>query len=158
MEPVSRKGRGKTGSITVPVGRDVLDTLVPVVSGRPTSAPLLERWRSAQVKGTIEWKRDRRGAWQSPSELDRVWRESIRSRAKLPQAIPYSMRHSSIVKGIRANLPIRLVAALHDTSTAMIERHYAKWITSGLEDMARAAIVPLVPEETGRVVRLAGGV
>jgi hypothetical protein len=53
-------------------------------------------------------------------------------------------------------LPIRLVAALHDTSTAMIERHYARWISDGLEDMARAAIVPLVPADEGaRIVALA---
>jgi hypothetical protein len=29
----------------------------------------------------------------------------------------------------------------------MIEKHYAKWITSGLEEMARAAIVPRVADD-----------
>jgi hypothetical protein len=58
--------------------------------------------------------------------------------------IPYALRHSSIVRGIRANLPIRLVAALHDTSVRMIERHYSRWITEGLEEMAAGAIVPLL--------------
>jgi hypothetical protein len=42
--------------------------------------------------------------------------------------IPYALRHSSIVRAIRANLPIRPVAALHDTSVEMTEQHYAKWI------------------------------
>lgn len=155
MVPVSRKGRGKAGSITVPVGRDVLDALSPVVADRHADAPLLERWRYVQMKGRARnWVRDRRGPWQTPSEFDRPWRENIRGRAGLPNAIPYSLRHSSIVKGIRANLPIRLVAALHDTSTAMIERHYARWITSGLEELARSAIVPLVPDEAGGVVHL----
>jgi hypothetical protein len=66
------------------------------------------------------------------------------------------LRHSSIVRGIRQNLPIRLVAAAHDTSVAMIEKHYAKWITSGLEEMARAAIVPLMPPaRSGKVVQMA---
>jgi hypothetical protein len=74
----------------------------------------------------------------------------------MPEVIPYALRHSSIVRGIRAGLPLRLVAAMHDTSTTMIERHYAKWITSGLEEMARAAIVPLAPAEAGRVVQLGG--
>ena len=67
-------------------------------------------------------------------------------RAKLPDAIPYSLRYSSIVRGIRANLPIRLVAALHDTSVPMIERHYGRWIADGLEELAARAVVPLVPE------------
>lgn len=63
--------------------------------------------------------------------------------------IPYALRHSSIVRGIRSNLPIRLVAALHDTSVQMIERHYTKWIVSGLDELAAAAVVPLVPPEGG---------
>jgi hypothetical protein len=78
----------------------------------------------------------------------------IREQAGKPDVIPYAFRHSSIVQGIRAGLPLRLVAALHDTLTTMIERHYSKWITSGLEEMARAAVVPLVPHERGRVVGL----
>jgi len=54
----------------------------------------------------------------------RDWRRAAEA-AGLPAAIiPYALRHSSIVRGLRAGLPIRLVAALHDTSVAMIERHY----------------------------------
>lgn len=41
-------------------------------------------------------------------------------------------------------LPIRLlVAAMHDISVAMIEKHYSRWIADGLEEMAAQAIVPL---------------
>lgn len=157
LVPASRKGRGgKSGSITVPVGRDVLDALVPALTGRPADASLLERWRNEQVKGSIAWQRASRGPWHSSAELARPW-QAIRERANMPDVIPYALRHSSIVKGIKANLPIRLVAALHDTSTAMIERHYSKWITSGLEEMARAAIVPLVPALDGaKIVQLIG--
>ena len=32
----------------------------------------------------------------------------------------------------------------------MIEAHYSKWITSGLEELTRQAIVPLVPPRVGR--------
>ena len=53
-------------------------------------------------------------------------------------------RHSSIVRALGAGLPVRLVAAMHDTSTAMIERHYSGSISSMLDDMAGAAVVPLV--------------
>jgi hypothetical protein len=59
-------------------------------------------------------------------------------------AVPYSLRHSSIVRGIREGLPIRLDAALHDTSVEMIERHYSRWITEGLDELAARAVVPLV--------------
>ncbi|MEQ8448229.1 MAG: tyrosine-type recombinase/integrase [Nitratireductor sp.] len=157
MVPVSRKGNGKAGSITVPVGQDVIDTLVPILSGRAPDAFLLERWRNVQVKGSIAWKRDRRGPWQSAAELVRPW-QSIRDRAGKPDVIPYALRHSSIVRGIRQNLPIRLVAATHDSSVAMLERHYSRWITSGLEEMVRAAIVPMVPVGEARdVIPFRGG-
>jgi integrase len=156
MIPVSRKGRGgKSGDTPVPVGRDVLDELVGVSHGRKGDPALLERWRHRQISAT-KWERMDRGPWQVASELARPWK-AVRERAGLPEVIPYALRHSSIVRGIRQNLPIRLVAALHDTSVEMIERHYAKWITSGLEDMARAAIVPLVPpSEGGKVVSMRG--
>ncbi|MGX5839747.1 tyrosine-type recombinase/integrase [Mesorhizobium sp. ArgA1] len=155
MVPVSRKGRRvKTGSIAMPVGRDVMDELVPVVTGRPADATLLERQRYEQVTG-IRWQRAGRGPWQY-AEMVRPW-QAIKEKAGLPDVIPYALRHSSIVKGIRKNLPIRLVAALHDTSIVMIERHYSKWITSGLEEMARAAIVPLVPQNGANVVHLKNG-
>lgn len=157
LVPPSRKGKGaKAAVITVPVGADVIEALVPAFAGRVADAPLLERWRHRQAPGGISWERDKRGPWLSSSELVRPWR-TIRSQAGLPNVIPYALRHSSIVKSIRANLPIRLVAALHDTSTVMIERHYAKWITTGLEEMARGAIVPLVPPSDGdNVVQLTG--
>ena len=156
MVPVSRKGKGgKSGATAVPIGKDVLDALLPAVTGRRNAALLLERWRHKQRAGSIEWHRDGRGAWQNASEIARPW-GSVRRRAGMPEVIPYALRHSSIVRGIRANLPIRLVAALHDTSVQMIERHYGKWIVDGLDDLAARAVVPLVPDgEATNVVKLA---
>src|SRR6266478_5082361 len=69
-----------------------------------------------------------------------------------PEVIPYALRHSSIVRGLRKGLPIQQVAKLHNTSVKMIERHYAKYIATALEDLARAAIVSLVPRSDGNVV------
>jgi site-specific recombinase XerD len=57
--------------------------------------------------------------------------------------IPYALRHSSIVRGLRAGLPIRLVAALHDTSVEMIEKHYSAFIVDAMDELAAKAIVPL---------------
>jgi integrase len=148
LVPVSRKGQGgKNGATAVPVGKDVIDALLPAVIGRRNDAPLLERWWHSPRPGSVEWQRDRRGAWQASSRMSRPW-SAIRQRAGMPEVIPYALRHSSIVRGIRANLPIRLVAALHDTSVQMIERHYGKWIVDDLNDLAARAVVPLVPGET----------
>jgi integrase len=156
LVPTSRKGQGaKIAHTPVPVGLDVLDALLPAITGRRDDAPLLERWRYKQKAGGIEWHKDNRGPWQASSEASRDWRE-IRVRAKLaPNIIPYSLRQSSIVRAIRANLPIRLVAALHDTSVAMIERHYARWIASGLDDLAATAVVALLPAGKSNVVNFA---
>ncbi len=152
MVPASRKGReGKTSHAPVPVGVDVLDALLPAATGRAKDAALLERWRHEQVAGGIQWQRAGRGQWMAAGELTRPWR-LIRERAGMPSVIPYALRHSSIVRGIRANLPIRLVAALHDTSVAMIERHYGHWIADGLGDMAAAAVMPLVPQDGGNII------
>jgi len=152
MMPVSRKGRGgKSGSSPVPVGKDVLEALLPAITGRSRDAFLLERWRQKQVAGSIRWERVGRGPWQTPSEIVRPWGQ-IRELAGLPGVIPYALRHSSIVRGIRANLPIRLVAALHDTSVAMIERHYGRWIADGLDELAARAVVPLVPGDNDNIV------
>ncbi|TPL86804.1 integrase [Mesorhizobium sp. B2-3-14] len=154
MVPVSRKGRGsKSGAAPVPVGSDVLDALLPASTGRPNDAPLLERWRHKQV-GPAKWERTGRGPWLNVADLRRPW-IALTAKAGLTGVIPYALRHSSIVRGIRANLPIRLVAAVHDTSVQMIERHYAKWIASGLEDMVAKAVVPLVSDEGGNIVLLA---
>lgn len=149
MVPTSRKGRGgKHAHTPVPIGEDILKALMPAILDRPKSAPLLERWRSKQAAGSIKWEKVDRGPWESASQLTRAW-NAIRTRAELPTVIAYALRHSSIVRGIRQNLPVRLVAALHDTSVAMIERHYGRYIAHGLDELAARAVVPLIGHTDG---------
>jgi integrase len=142
MVPMSRKGKKAAGHIRIQVGEDVLSLLHSVTCGRAGDAPLFERWRHFQV-GLGKWERRDRGPWTSSAEMTRPWNKLVAD-LKMPGIIPYALRHSSIVRGIRVGLPIRLVAALHDTSVAMIERHYSRWITEGLDELAAKAIVPLV--------------
>ncbi|WP_206243653.1 tyrosine-type recombinase/integrase [Novosphingobium terrae] len=146
MVPTSRKGAGSKNAFTpVPIGQDVLDAVLPVISGRPNDAPLLERPHYKQAKGAVRWTVVRRGCWGLAHDLTTFW-AAIRKEAGLDASVAaYSLRHSSIVRGIRNGLPIRLVAALHDTSVAMIERTYSRWIADGLDDLAAKAVVPLVP-------------
>ncbi len=144
LVPSSRKGKKRQASYArVQVGKDVLDALQPAVAGRPQDALLLEHWRSIQIKAT-EWKRDHRGPWLTASEITRPWKKIMAATEISKAVVPYALRHSSIVRGIRAGLPIRLVAALHDTSVVMIERHYARWITEGLDEMVANAVVPFL--------------
>jgi integrase len=151
MMPGSYKGRGGNGgSVPVPVGEDVIEVLLPGILDRPKEAPLFERWSHEQKSGSILWRKSKRGPWKT-AELARPW-HAIRERAGLPEAIPYALRHSSIVRGLRNRLPIQRVAKLHNTSVKMIERHYAKYISTALEDLARAAVVPLVPQHSETVV------
>ena len=43
-----------------------------------------------------------------------------------------------IVRMLLRNVPIRLVASLHNTSVAMIEKHYSKYITEhSIDDISR---------------------
>ncbi len=54
----------------------------------------------------------------------------------------YCLRHSSIVRMLLRNVPIRLVASLHNTSVAMIEKHYSKYITEhSIDDITRAGLL-----------------
>ena len=154
MVPVSHKGRGEKSQSehAVRIGDDVIEALRPAITGRKGHETLLLRWRSKQVAG-IKWERDRRGPWQSASEFARSWRKIVARAGLAGDTVPYALRHSSIVRGLRAGLPVRLVAALHDTSSVMIERHYAAFVIDAMDVLAGRAVIPLTA--TGaKVIRL----
>lgn len=146
MMPRSFKGKSGTQAkppVAVPVGSDVLDALRPVVDSRPAEAVLLERWRHIQV-APKQWERKDRGGWATASEMTRKWAVCVAAAGLPADTVPYALRHSSIVRGLGANLPIRLVAAIHDTSIAMIEAHYGAHVSDSLHEIAARAVVPMV--------------
>jgi integrase len=156
LVPVSHKGRGTKAisHIKVSIGEDVLNALRPAMAGRIGAETLLLRPRWKQISPT-KWEMIGRAPWGSASELSRPWAQVI-AKAKLPaDVVPYALRHSSIVRGLRAGLPVRLVAALHDTSSAMIEKHYAAYIIDALDELAARAVVPLITQ-TDNIVPLRG--
>src|SRR5690606_10139797 len=123
-----RRTRTSKTPAVVPLDDGVLGILRPAVHGRDAAAPLLER--CAYLKGTrLERLKDKRVSWSDAHQMDGLWHRTV-AIAKVPtDTIPYALRHSSIVRALRAGVPLRIVAANHDTSTAMIERHYGRFIS-----------------------------
>jgi len=71
----------------------------------------------------------------------------------------YALRHSSIVRQLLANVPIRIVATLHDTSVKMVERTYSRYIASHSDEIARRALLETYAQRQAahNVVTLAKG-
>jgi hypothetical protein len=89
------------------------------------------------------YKPGERGPWRVASEITRPW-NVIRQLAGFPETvIPYSLRHSSIVRALRKGIPAEMVGKLHDTSPAMISSNYAAFIVSALDEVARLAVIQL---------------
>jgi integrase len=119
MMPSSKKGKNRKAGMKVAV---------------PLEASVIERLS----KGL---KRDRRGPWKEAYEVEKHWAAVVKL-ASLPEGtVMYALRHSSIVRGLRAGLPVRLVAALHDTSIKMIEQHYSAFIIDMTEELARKSLM-----------------
>jgi integrase len=138
MMPASRKGRGTKKMTHCPV--PISESLAKRLAGRT---------------GTLLLQPD-----------GEPWSEGVRGRSfdKAVEAVgldpsvvtAYALRHTSIVRQLVANVPIRIVAVLHDTSVAMIEKNYSKYIADHADELARAALletsaenIPFRPEGTG---------
>ena len=154
MVPASHKGRVAKAkpSIAVPLPPDVVAALRPLAAGRTGFEPLLTRWHNAKVSPTVSnalttWKRDGRRPWLDSSEVTRPWSLTLAKTGLQKGLVPYCLRHSSIVRGLNAGLPVRLVGAAHDTSTAMVEAHYSAYIVDASEELLRRAMMPMASAE-----------
>jgi integrase len=144
MVPASAKGRGikQRRHSAVPLGPDTVERLKRLTIGRGGHEPLLMRWTSRQT-APGKWERVGRSPWLHASGMAHNWRKALGA-AGVPHVEPYALRHSSIVRGLRSGVPVRIIAALHDTSTVMIEAHYSAHILDMADELARRAVVPLV--------------
>jgi integrase len=140
MMPSSRKGKGTKQIVRrpVPIPRDLMARLREAAGDRSKNAPLLVRPGG--------------GLWRKTDHIRR-----FRRTAKLAgaEASIYALRHSSIARQLLKGVPVRVVAALHDTSSMMIERHYAELIADHADALARATLLDFsaVPGK-GNVARL----
>lgn len=150
--PKSAKGGGrnraakKAERYSVPITARLAARLKAAAKGRAGDAPLL-----LQSDGT---------PWSANPGLDyhRVVDKVVTAIGLDPADVTmYCLRHSSIVRMLLKNIPIRLVASLHNTSVAMIERHYSKYITEhDTDDISRRALLQHEPPSGGNVVPMAG--
>ncbi|MFZ2160463.1 MAG: integrase [Bradyrhizobium sp.] len=139
MVPSSRKGRKRKPHppAAVPVHADAIVRLKALVIGRAGTERLLTRWVHKRVAKPARWAKDKRRPWGPAFEVTKPWAKTIELAGVPDDTIMYALRHTSIVRGLIAGLPVRLVAALHDTSVAMIEKHYSAFITDMSDELAR---------------------
>jgi hypothetical protein len=107
MMPTSRKGKNrKIEYRPLPISPRLAKVLRQQAKGRPAHGPL----------------------------FDKLWNLATRFRPVVerldlgPEVTPYALRHSSIVRQLLKGVPTRVVAAHHDTSVAMIEKNYSRYI------------------------------
>ena len=144
MMPSSKKGRGQKKVLRrpVPIPESLAIRLRQAAQGRADRAPLL-------IKSSGEpWRR---------SDHTRLFARAVEQAGLDPAEVTiYALRHSSIVRQLLANVPIRVVGINHDTSVMMIEKTYSKYIGDHTDAVTRAALLDLSqPTLTADIVPLA---
>jgi integrase len=116
---------------SVPITEELFAGLQAAAAGRASDAPLL------MTSNGRPW-----GPKLHSAQYYKKIRRVIASIGLDPRLVtPYALRHSSIVRQLKLNVPIRVVAATHDNSVVMIESHYSKFITEHSDDLTRAALL-----------------
>jgi integrase len=138
--PSSRKGKGEKISHTpIPIPPALALRLKQAARGR-AAHELLLRKSSGEAWGKSQHNRG-------------FARAVARAGLDPDEVTAYALRHSSIVRMIRAGVALRLVAVTHDTSTKMIESHYSKEIAHVADDDVRKAMLDLT-ETRDNVVKI----
>src|SRR5215831_422512 len=148
LMPLSAKGRTRNKRHErrpVPITAALASMLKQEAAGRPNEAPLLLRSNGeAWGHGRSRHHRNDFRAVIEAAELD-------------PDVVTlYALRHSSIVRQLVANTPIRIVATLHDTSVKMIERTYSRHIAEHTDALARRALLDVSQPTANNVIAFKG--
>jgi integrase len=141
MMPSSRKGKKgiRKPPRPVPIPAELAERLRALTSNQHPTAPLLTKPISGNWRG---------GPWKD-ADHDRPFEQIVHrcglsnweARGYPAKVTIYALRHSDIVRQIGANVPLRIIAGTHDTSVAMIERHYSRFITDHTDAITRAALL-----------------
>jgi integrase len=136
MMPSSKKGRNRRiERRPLPISSRLAAVLRQAAVGRAPHAPLLDKIRKISERFSAATKH---------LGLD-------------PDATPYALRHSSIVRMLLANIPLRVTASHHDTSVEMIERHYSRYISDVSDTLTRRTLLDFdAPATDNNVVPISG--
>jgi integrase len=141
LMPSSRKGRGrKIERRPVPIPPSLAAKLKAACSGRAADEPLLLRERGTR--------------WQRSDHARPFARAAVGAGLDPGEVTLYALRHSSIVRELLANVPVRVVATKHDTSVAMIESTYSKFIADHADALSRRALLDPGAPAGGNVIPL----
>jgi integrase len=147
--PLSAKGRARNKRNErrpVPITTALAAVLKQEAAGRASEAPLLlrnncERWGYGRSR---HHRND--------------FRAVVAAAGHDPDKVTLSaMRHSPIVRQLLVNVPIRIVATLHDTSVKMIERTYSRYIAGHSDAIARRALLESQQPPVPNIVPLVKG-
>jgi integrase len=142
MMPSARKGKGRKRieRHPVPIPSNLARTLKRASSGKSDDTRLLTRPDGAP--------------WRHSDHRHPFARAVTRAGFDPAIVTIYSLRHSSIVRQLLANTPIRVVATLHDTSVVMLERTYSKHISDHADALSRRALLDTTRPVSENVVDL----
>jgi hypothetical protein len=147
MVPASHKGRGggRGGHVGVPLTPALAARLHQAAAGRPPRDPLLRRADGAPWRPQV-------------ADHRRLFEQAARA-AGLPAGTSiYALRHSSVARALLRGTPIKLVADWHDSSTGILERHYARYLVRHGDDLIRAVLLDTTPPSSpAKVVTLPSG-
>jgi integrase len=148
LMPLSAKGRTRNKRHErrpVPITAALASVLKQEAAGRPSEAPLVLR-SNGEAWGHGRSRHHRND-----------FRAVVKAAALDPDLVTlYSLRHSSIVRQLLANVPIRIVATLHDTSVKMIESTYSRHIAEHTDALARRALLDVSQPATDNVIAFKG--
>ncbi|WP_029079317.1 tyrosine-type recombinase/integrase [Bradyrhizobium sp. th.b2] len=136
MMPSSLKGKNRKTRTRkpVPIAPSLARKLKALAAGRDASEPLL----------LLDGRR-----WKNSGEHRRPFAAAAKA-ANLPDgATIYCLRHTAITRALLAGIPVRLVASSFDTSVAMIEKTYSKFISDHGDDQMRKAVFDIEAPAAG---------
>lgn len=142
LMPSSRKGRGikKVQRRPVPIPPSLANKLQRAAADRQGEQALLAKYNGEP------WRK---------SDHTRLFARAVRE-AGLDEVklVPhssgdltlYALRHTNIARQILRGVPIRMVAVMHDTSVAMIEKNYSALLADHADSITRAALFDIKVE------------